>query len=534
MAHPAHPSPPRQNILAQARAALEGKDARLASELALRQLQSVPNSPDAHYVAGLAALELQQLSLALEHLHLAANLPPRRPEYILEFAKALVRGRRTGDALQIANTALTLSPQDPMILSTLGLVYSQCHAHERAAAVFRRAAAMAPENSACRFNYAMSLVFSGNNEQAETELEACLKLEPTCWPAYGLLSRLRRQTPDRNHVDRLVALLDQAAADPMAASQLHMALGKELEDLGDYAGAFAHFTAGKSIAASTRGYSISRDETLVQSLVQAFPEGERETPPDGCRSDEPIFIIGMPRSGTTLVERILSSHPEVQSVGELDNFGIVLDRLYGGTSPEPLGPEIISRVREMHWEQLGEHYLSSTRPLTSLKPRFVDKLPHNFLYAGFIARALPNAKIICLRRNPLDTCLGNLRESFSAASPFHGYSFKLLDIGHHYILFDHLMAHWERALPGRILEIDYEALVESPEAMTRQLLQHCDLPWNDACLHFERNQSSTTTASSLQVRAPLHRAAIGRWKKYEAELQELKSLLNAAGIDWAR
>ncbi|KRF01991.1 sulfotransferase [Frateuria sp. Soil773] len=528
-----NPSPLRpQDLFALATGALERGDAQQARELASRLLQLEPGHPETHYLAGRAALELRQLPQALEHLHRAASTAPRHPGYAVHFARALVRVHRTGDALQVANVASALAPDDPSLLNTLGTVYAQCHASERAAATFRRAAMLAPGDAACQFNFATSLVHFGDIDGAEAALEACLALAPEHWVAYGILSRLRRQTPECNHLDRLQSLADRHGDDPAAQLQLHMALGKEYEDLGDYSRAFAHFTRGKSANKAARNYSSERDEAIVQALIRAFPE-PRPGPP-GYRTDEPIFIFGMPRSGTTLVERIVSSHPEVYSAGELENFGVMLERLSGARSPVLLSPDVVERARHVDWAQLGEHYLSSTRPTTSLKPRFIDKLPHNFLYAGFIASALPNARMICLRRNPLDTCLGNFREPFAEGSPFHAYSFDLLDIGRYYILFDRLMAHWKRVFPGRILEVEYETLVATQEASSRQLLEHCGLPWNDACLHFEHNRAPSTTASSLQVRSSIHQSSVRRWKKYEAELAGLRELLTAAGIDCDR
>ncbi len=529
MTSPSQPLLGSHELLVQAGAALNRSDARLAGEFAARLLQAEPNHPHAHYLAGLAAMELRQMPKALEHLHQAASTQPRHPDYAVQFARALVRTHRSGEALQVANIALALSPRDPLMLDMLGTVYTQCHAYERAASVFRRASALAPDNPICHFNLATSLVFSGNVEQAESELEACLALAPSYWPAYGVLSRLRQQSQASNHIERLLLLAQQTSGDPAAQMQLHMALAKEYEDLGNYPEAFEHLCVGKSANRNTRNYAADGDEAIVRTLIRAFPE-PRPQPP-GCQTDEPIFIIGMPRSGTTLLERILSSHPEVYAAGELQNFGVLLERLSGGRSPVMLDPGVIERARHIDWEQLGDLYLSSTRPATCLKPRFIDKLPHNFLYAGFIANALPNARIICLRRNPLDTCLSNFREPFAETSPFHGYSFDLLDTGRYYLLFDRLMAHWKRVLPGRILEVDYETLVTEQEASTRQLLEHCGLPWNDACLHFERNQAPTSTASSVQVRAPIHQSAVRRWKKYEGQLTGLRELLTSAGID---
>lgn len=529
------PAPPRLHaakLLAEAQAALLQGDPGKARELALQALQMDADQPEARYLAGKAALALRRLPEALDHLHRAASAMPRHAAYAVHFARALAATHRTGDALQVANIALGLAPDDPLLLHSLGTTYMQCHAHERAAAAFRQAATLAPDNPACRFSFATSLIFSGDVAQAETELEACLALAPGHWHAHATLSRIRRQTPAHNHVDRLLALAADVDEEPVASMHTHVALSKEYEDLGDFAKAFDQLVIGKPPVKTAIGYTIDRDQAIVDALIQAFPEPRPQ--PAGHPSAEPIFVMGMPRTGTTLVERILSSHPEVYAAGELENFGVALERLSGANSPVMLSPDVIRRAGSISWETLGEVYIASTRPATCLKPRFIDKLPHNFLYAGFIANALPNARIICLRRQPLDSCLSNFREPFSETSPLHGYSFDLLDTGRYYVLFDRLMAHWKRVLPGRILEVDYETLVATQEASTRQLLEHCGLPWNEACLHFERNQAPSTTASSVQVRAPMHRDAVRRWTKYEKQLKDLRTLLSDAGIDCDR
>jgi len=530
---PLAPSRPQAaKLLAEAHAALLQGHADKARELALQVLQLDAGQAEGRYVAGMAALALRRLPEALDHLHRAASAMPRHAAYAVHFARALAAAHRTGDALQVANIAFGLAPDDPLLLHSLGTTYAQCHAVERAAAVFRRAATLAPDNAACRFSFATSLIFSGDVARAEAELEACVALAPRHWHAHATLSRIRRQTPANNHIDRLRSLLGEVGDEPVAAMHTHVALSKEYEDLGDFAKAFDHLVTGKAAVKAATGYTIDRDRAIVEALIHAFPEPRPQ--PAGHPSAEPIFVMGMPRTGTTLVERILSSHPEVYAAGELENFGVALERLSGANSPVMLSPDVIRRAGDIPWETLGEVYIASTRPATCLKPRFIDKLPHNFLYAGFIANALPNARIICLRRNPLDSCLGNFREPFSETSPLHGYAFDLLDTGRYYVLFDRLMAHWKRVLPGRILEVDYETLVTTQEASTRQLLEHCGLPWNEACLHFERNQAPSTTASSVQVRAPMHQDAVRRWAKYREQLKDLRTLLTDAGIDCER
>lgn len=522
-------SPVSLNPYAAALTAVQQNDWQQAYELSVLLLQQAPDHPGASYLAGLAALELQQWHEALVHLHRAAKLAPRNAVYVAYFARALSFAGMPGNALRTANRAFNLSPTDAHTWAALGDVYKRCNALERATVAFGRAAALAPTNPHFRYNYAESLMHEGDLNATRTELEACLSLDPAYWKAYRTLSRLHRQSPHDNHVDRLLALVGQTRDDNAAQVHLHLTLGKEYEDLGDYSRAFEHFSQGKAAISGGHENLRQRDQALFDAIMRMFPGPQPQ--PDGFPTDEPIFVVGMPRSGTTLVERIISSHPYVHSAGELHNFGIALKQVTGVSTPPLLDLETLAKTNDLDWVQLGEKYLASTRPMTECKPRFIDKLPHNFLYLGHIARALPNAKIICLRRNPMDTCLSNFRQLFARNSEFHNYSLDLLDTGRYYLLFDRLMAHWKRVLPGRILEVQYETLVQTQEASTRQLLEHCDLPWHDDCLRFEQNGAPVATASAVQVRSPIYRTSIKYWKKYEVQLTDLHKLLIEAGVD---
>lgn len=502
-----------------------GRALTLSSQL----LSIAPMHPAVHYIAGVAAMELQQMPKALSHLHQAADLDPDGVDILTQFAKALALVKMFPEARRAADRAIALVPADSVTLDTLGVVYTQIHAHEEASNAFRRAVDLSPEHAPYRFNLATALLATGEIDAARDELEACIRLDPHCWKAHLTLAQQRRQTRTDNHIGRLQLLLSDQHDNPEAQTSLNMALAKEHEDCCEYSAAFAHYTRGKLAAGAGRNYHISQDEALFAAITAAFPAPTMaET---GCVSDEPIFVIGMPRSGTTLVERIISSHAHVYSAGELLNFGLTLKRHSGSRSPQMLDFETIDRSLALDWVALGEQYIQSTRPATGGRPHFIDKLPHNFLYAGWIARALPNARIICLRRDPVDTCLSNFRQLFAPRSPNFGYSFNLLDTGRYYALFDRLMAHWQCVLPGRILEIPYESLVESQEARTRQLLDFCHLPWDDNCLRFERNAAPVNTASVVQVRSPMYRSSLKRWKKYEPQLGELLAVLRDAGID---
>ncbi|MEP6897692.1 MAG: sulfotransferase [Rhodanobacter sp.] len=497
---------------------------RMASELLVR----APGHAGIHYIAGVACVELGRAAQAVGFLRRATTLDSTRPSFGAAYAKALMLSGDRDSAVREADRVANLLDASAA-LDTLGMIYALAHAHQKAAAMLKRAVAASPDNAICRFTLATTLIFLGDTAGAEIELEACLRSNPDYWKAYLALSQLRPQSITNNHVESLESVLARQAADNAeAAMYLHLALAKECEDLADYQRAFSHLRRGKQAGSIGRRYVFERDRELFDSIIEAIPVGQRAD--IGHPTAEPIFVIGMPRTGTTLVDRILSSHPDVQSVGELLNFAVAVKQQSGSRSPALIDPDTIAMSRHLDWYGLGKCYLSSTRPATGRHLRFVDKMPHNFLYAGHIARALPQAKIICLRRNPMDTCLSNFRQLFAADAPFFGYSFDLLDTGRYYLLFDQLIAHWRQALPGQFLEMDYEELVNMQEVASRKLMSFCGIAWDEACLHFERNASAVVTASAIQVRSAMYRDAMDRWKKYGSQLDELHELLASAGV----
>lgn len=479
------------------------------------------------FAAGASALQRQQPHQAIDPLQQAAIIDPDNPEIALYLARALAMAQRGTEALEHIERAQQLAPDDALVHDRAGDVLTQCHLHDRALAAFQRAATLEPDNPGYRYNLATSLIYHGRIAEAECEYDACVALAPSHWQAHLSLSQLRRQTADANHVERLQALLARPGNSVTATVYLNMALAKEMEDLGDYPRAFEHLVQGKSAPRALMGYSSGQDAAMFDALARSV---DNSPPGDGYVTHEPIFIVGMPRSGTTLVDRILSSHPDVQSAGELHQFGSAWKRAMGGDSFRMFDPEDIARGRVTDWRALGTQYLESTRPLTGRSPRFTDKLPHNFLYLGHIAHALPDATLVCVRRNAMDTCLGNFRLLFAPESPYFGYSYDLLDIGRYYVLFDRLMAHWKLRFPGRILEVDYETLVADQEGETRRLLEGAGLDWDPACLDFTANPAPVATASAAQVRERLHARAVGRWQRYRDQLQPLRTLLEQAGI----
>lgn len=505
---------------------------REAQALADRLLPLAPNHAGVYGIAGVVSMELQQMDQAAEYLQRAGTLDPTRADFATLHAKALAAAGRWNAVLTAADRAMALSPGDPETADALGIIYAKARAHDKAIRAFELAIRISPARASLHFNLATSLIALGAGSRAESELQKAVEIDSSYWPAHLSLAHVRQQSPQQNHLAALHVQMALKPADVEAKIHLNLALAKEYEDLGDYHKAFDHLARGKAAVKSTRPYSSGRDAMMVNNLMRGFQTPA--SPTAGYPTKEPIFIVGMPRSGTTLAERIITNHPDVYSAGELQNFALALQRASGSNEALFYSPEKMAAVAEtLDWRALGRDYVASVRAPDRQERHFVDKLPHNFLYLGFIAKALPNAKIICLRRDPMDTCLSNFRQLFDRSTSTFDYSSDLLDTGRYYLLFRQLMAHWETIFHGRVLEIHYEDLVDNLEATSRKMLDFCDLPWSDACLSFESNLAPVATFSSLQVRNSIYRSSLLRWKNFETHTTELKALLVDAGVKLA-
>ena len=486
--------------------------------------------PAAWFASGVAAGRAGDLQGAIGRVQRAVALAPDKPAYRAELARLYSLVHMNREATELAEGVLAMRPRDHDTLLALGLVFHRVKSMASAREAFRMLAEVSPGDAKARYNHAMALVPFGEFDAAARELDACIGLRPDYWPAYLQRSQLTTQTPDNNHVAELQALLRGHAEDSGARVFLGMALAKELEDIAAYSAAFAQLSAAKREARTQRSYSFDDDARIFSAIREAYAAGVGDRA--GFVNDEPIFVVGMPRTGTTLVERILSRHSQVQSAGELQNFLVALRHFSGSQVNRVLDPATFNRLQGTDLQGLGRAYIESTRPVTGRSRRFVDKLPHNFLAIGWIAEALPGARIVCVRRHPMDTCLSNFRQLFTVEGrhSFYDYSFDLVDTGRYYLEFDRLMAFWHARFPGRILDLQYEEIVLRGEQPVRRLLEFCDLEWDARCMQAHANPGAIATASAVEARRPINADSIGRWKEYREELGGLMALLAANGV----
>lgn len=509
---------------AAARQALRRGDWPLAQRLATGLMGASP--AEGQFVLGVAAASTGRAGEALAHLQQAVAIEARG-EYRAQLAKLLSLLRRDGEAAQVLREAEAALPEDALSLDTIGCVYARLGQHEAALPHFAAAVALEPANLEFRYNQAVTLNFLGRVDEADAALEALIALSPGDARAHHLLASLRKQSAQTNHVGRLETVHAEAKAgrDRLLTGY---ALAKELEDIGEEARAFATLCAVNAGHRRELAYDRAQDAANFKAMEDCWPAIR---PADGAPQDAPVFIIGMPRTGTTLVDRILSSHPDMESAGELQAMPLAVKTLAGTGGRNVLDPETAMAAARGDMAALGWDYLRrATHHLRGVAPRFVDKFPGNFHYVGFIAHALPQARIVCLRRHPMDTVLANFRNLFAVSSRYYDYSYDLLDIAAYYAGFDRLMAFWRAAIPGRVMELAYEDLVGDQEGQTRALLAHCGLAWDTRCLAFQDNAAPVSTPSAAQVRRPIYRDSLARWRRHEAEMAPVRAFLEQQGI----
>ena len=445
---------------------------------------------------------------------------------------ALALGR-LGSACEAAAAAQRSAAADPVLWDAIGTLYSRGNDQQRALAAYDQAVALAPGNAQFLFNRAAVRRFLGALAQAEADYDRVIALKPADYEAYKNRSDLRTQTPERNHIAELESLVARGSPDWRAAVQLHYALAKEYEDLGDYRQSFSRLQRGARIRREHLRYDIATDVATVDWIIQAFPAAKAEAAQHACAdapgAAAPIFIVGLPRSGSTLVDRILSSHSMVSSAGELKAFALaIVDavRLQSGRS-QMSRRELVAASASLDFAALARDYLERARSAGASGVRFTDKMPLNYLYCGLIRRALPNARIVHVSRSPMAACYAMYKTLFEDAYPF---SYDLAELAKHYLAYRRLMEHWQLTMPGAIFSLSYEALIADQLGQTRRLLDFCGLEWQEACAQFHQNPLATTTASAVQVRRPIYDSSVSQWRHYEAQLADLSRELIGGGI----
>jgi len=486
-----------------------------------------PKDPSLWRLRGQILLRQQQVEAGLACLKTAAERAGPNAEYWLEYGHTLFRSGRRRAALEAALSISKMTLSQPALWDALGTLLTYCEEAGEACPCFETAVAAAPKNVGYRYNLAMAQRMLGRFADAERNLEAVVVAHPDDYTAYSTLADLRTQTREHNHVAAMEAAA-RKLTDPRKGISLFFALAKELEDLEEYPRSFDYLKRGCDIHRRQFAYDVNEDVAVLKRLTQRHTRQSLAVGTPGTHAAQPIFVLGLPRSGTTLVERILASHPEVEQAGELQSFPLeTIKAVQRAASRQASKVEFVELSLGIDPGALGEAYLAAARPPGRESTRFTDKLPLNYLYAGLIRRALPDAPIVALRRGAMDSCYAMYKALFTSAYPF---TYDLQELARYYVAWRELMDHWESVLGDAWLTISYEDLVANQEEVTRRLLVHCRLEWNVACLHFHTQKTAVSTASAVQVRRALNADSIGRWRHYEPQLAPLRDYFLERGV----
>ena len=452
-----------------------------------------------------------------------------RPRDLDTAKEILARLRTFNEAEELRRYVGMLGPIDRLpipLLVASAAQYSYLNDQAAALRLLDEAKRGDPDYPPTLLSRGQVLMYLGRFDEARADLERVLRRAPQLVQPYWLLAHMGKRTARDNHVEALRGLLARPGLRDADAAQLANALHKELDDLGDVDGAWRALEQACKAKRSTLPYSIDDSRALVDALVAA-PVGTPQPTPGG-ESRVPIFIVGMHRSGTTLLEQLLDGSPQVQGVGELYDFTSVMRYATDHHCKGVIDRTIVDRSTAVDFAEVGQRYLEGMRWRLGGERFFTDKLPSNFLNVGFICQALPQARILHMVRDPVETCFSNLRELFSDANP---YSYDQAELADYFIQYRRLMAHWHAAYPGRILDVDYADLTRDPEAVMRKVAAFCGVAYSDAMRDPRSSARAVSTASAVQVRDKVVHREVPKWAPYAKYLQPLIAALRQGGVE---
>jgi tetratricopeptide (TPR) repeat protein len=505
----------------------------VAERLLKAYLKAAPTDVTAVRMLAEVAVRVGRNDEAQALLEYCLELAPGFSGARYNLAILLHRTNQSNGALAEVEKLLAEPPTRPGYRNLAAVVCSRIGEYERSSDFYQSLLEEYPDNAKVWLSYAHVLKTEGKREQCEAAYRKAIERDAGFGEAYWSLANLKtfRFTPDD-----IKNMNSQVARDSLELSsrvQFHFALGKSAEDECDHALSFEHYDSGNALHRSDLNYQSQQNTARAERMKSRFTANFfRDREGMGCTESGPIFIVGMPRAGSTLLEQILASHSMVEGTTELPDIITLAKELRSRATEDEAGvyDGVLARMSPTELEELGRQYLERTRIHRKTdKPFFIDKMPNNFLHIGLIQVSLPNARIIDARRHPLACCFSNFKQYFARGQSF---SYSLEDVGHFYRDYVDLMDHYDAVLPDRIHRVIYERLVNDTEGEVRSVLEYCGLPFEEGCLRFFENKRPVRTASSEQVRQPIYQSGVEQWRHYDAFLAPLRDALGSALADY--
>ena len=503
----------------------DGKVAK--AEAILRPfLKTNPLNVNAIRLLAEIGLELGALKDAENLLIRCLELAPDYHAARYSYTNVLYKRHRFKDAIAMLDELLEIEPDNGVWLNMKAANLVEINEHQQAMEIFEYIIEKFPSNPQVYMSYGHALRAVGRAEESIAAYKKCIEQGTGLGEAFWSLANLKTYKFSEGKIAQMEAILRDKSCDYRDYYHLLFALGKAREDRKEHQLAMAAYAKGNQVRGKSVPWSVERFHQDTQKIKSLFSEDFfREKQSMGCLANDPIFIVGLPRAGSTLIEQILSSHSQVEGTAELADIIALARKIDGKIHRDDPGlyPGALAQMTTEQFTEMGQAYLDSTAvQRVANTPRFIDKMPNNFSHVGLINLILPNAKIIDARRNPMDCCFSGYKQLFASGQ---GFTYGQERIGRYYRDYVDLMDHWDRVLPGRVLRVSYEAMVEDTENQVRRLLEYCQLPFEEQCLNFYENKRTIRTASSEQVRQPIYRSGMNQWQPFEQWLAPLQEAL---------
>jgi len=494
------------------------------AEAAYREvLQRNPRNLEALRLLALIAISTEHYGQAVQLLKRALEFAPDFLAAWIDLSRAQLERMELTAALESIRRAEQLNPRSANVQVHLANVQARSGRHEEAIETYRKAVEFNAQSTAGCLGLGNTLKTVGRQSEAIAAYRRATAMRPELSEAWWSLSNLKTFRFEDSEVATMERQLETPGLPDEAQVQFSFALGKAYEDRADYPRAFALYERGNRTRRALENYDPVQTEVINDRIIAVFNRDFlAQHAGSGHPDPAPIFVVGLPRSGSTLIEQILASHPMVDATFELPEGGRLITRINRERKDRVVYPEAVRDFDAEQWALIGRSYIDETFKYRRDAPYFVDKMPNNFASIGLLSLALPNAKFINTRRHPLDTCLSCYKQLFARGQPF---TYDLLELGEYYLQYERLMAHWHALMPGRVLYVHYEDMVADQAGQTRRLLEYCGLPWDDACLRYYQTERAIRTASSEQVRQPIYESSVGIWRNYAHELAPLIEIL---------
>ena len=520
---------PERGRLAEAAEHLRNGRLEDCEQICRQELSRRPEDVNALRLLAKIAVERERWRRAERLLLRALEIAPGFHDARLDLSRVCKQLDRLNDAVEHAAAACEGNPRNPNAHYLHASMLAVAGEHEPALAAYRRAIEASAFHPAAWIGMGHLLKTLGRQEEGIAAYRTAIEQRPNFGEVYWSLANLKTFRFTTEEIADMERRLAEENLDDDARVHFLFTLGKAWEDAKDYPRAFDYYHQACELQRPRIAYDPVETEVINERIRNVFTaDFLRQREGQGCPDPAPIFIVGLPRSGSTLIEQILASHSQVEGTAELPDIGRAIGELSARFEGE-VYPEAASRLDAAGWRGLGQYYLRRTERHRSGLPYFTDKMPNNFPSIGFIHLILPNAKIIDARRHPLDSCFGTWKQHFAHGQTF---SYDLVEIGEYYLEYRRMMRHWHDVLPGRVLEVRYEDMVSDQEGQTRRLLEYCGLPWEDACLRFYETDRPVRTASSEQVRQPIYSSSVNHWRNFREQLAPLIEILGDELDGW--